>query len=481
MSDKNIFNQNSNLVVSNNERDIQMKDPNANQQNFNAMVGFERKVLKFNLDPGILNTNLQNFINENFLLKNSKSNVMENVVIKQIINKVDELSKNLAMIINDFQGKLQELEDKNFSYAVNNNSKVDSNENNIQNLQSGMSKVNELINESIGRIKILEDFKSNLEAKLNDIINEIKEKQNANDTTIKKVEKIEQVLQNNNIKIEDIKIENKKEFKDIEIKNYEKNSNEKELKFKIFQKNNIIYFNDITKDCGEKGDKEKELVDKCKIIFKKDKDTEKNIVYEISTKCNDWEFSRQMKNIMKRIYRARFYKRVNFRNLDHVFRMKWSEKQIQFEKIKATPRYINNNNFFVKVKNAMIFVINKGKFKKNLNRFNKFKFYNNYFNNQNLLGKFNKNFNNNQNVNRNMNNQNNNYNNNNRKNNNKSFNNKKRFKNNKRFNNNKRYMYRNNYNRNRYYNNNPKYGFIKRVILVPKFNGFNQRGQNFRL
>ena len=67
-----------------------------------------------------------------------------------------------------------------------------------------------------------------------------------------------------------------------------------------------------------------------------------------------------MKNIMKRIYRARFYKRVNFRNLDHVFRMKWSEKQIQFEKIKATPRYINNNNFFVKVKNAMIFVINKG-------------------------------------------------------------------------------------------------------------------------
>ena len=138
------------------------------------------------------------------------------------------------MIINDFQGKLQELEDKNFSYAVNNNYKVDSNENNIQNLQSGMSKVNELINESIGRIKILEDFKSNLEANLNNIINEIKEKQNANDTTIKKVEKIEQVLQNNNIKIEDIKIENKKEFKDIEIKNYEKNSNEKELKFKIF-------------------------------------------------------------------------------------------------------------------------------------------------------------------------------------------------------------------------------------------------------
>ena len=82
-----------------------------------------------------------------------------------------------------------------------------------------------------------------------------------------------------------------------------------------------------------------------------------------------------MKNIMKIIYRTRYYNRVNFRNLVHVFRMKWSEKQIQFEKIKTTQKYINNNNFFVKVKNAMIFVINKGKFKKYLNRFNKFKFY----------------------------------------------------------------------------------------------------------
>ena len=43
-------------------------------------------------------------------------------------------------------------------------------------------------------------------------------------------------------------------------------------------------------------------------------------------------------------------------------------------------------------------------------------------------------------------------------------------------------MYRNNYNRNRFYNNNnnQKYGFIKKVILIPKANGFNQRGQNFQ-
>ena len=479
-----IFNPRSNFIASSNDNDTEMKEPNANQKNFNAMFGYERKVFKFNLDPNLLATNLINFLDENLLLKTT--NLKENGVIKQIIDKVDELSNNLITVVKDFQSKLQELEDKNYSYAVKNNSKVESNENAIHSLELSVIKVNESISKCIDKIKTLEDFKTNIETNLNKIINEIKEKQNANDTTNKKVEKIEELLQNNNIKIEDIKAENKKEIQNIKIDEYEKNANEKVLKFKLFQKNNIIYFNDITKDCGDEGEKEKELVDKCKIVFKKDKDTEKNITYEISTKSKDWEFSRQMKNIMKRIYRARYYKRVNFRNLDHVFRMKWSENQIQFEKIKATQRYVNNNNFFVKVKNAMIFVINKGKFKKNLNRFNKFKFYNNFYNNQNLLGKFNNNFNTNQNVNRNINNKNNsqnnnNNNNNNRRNNNKSFNNKKRF-NNKRFNNNKRYMYRNNYNRNRFYNNNnnPKYGFIKKVILIPKANGFNQRGQNFQ-
>ena len=357
-----IFNPRSNFIASSNDNDTEMKEPNANQQNFNAMFGYERKVFKFNLDPNLLATNLINFLDENLLLKTT--NLKENGVIKQIIDKVDELSNNLITVVKDFQSKLQELEDKNYSYAVKNNSKVESNENAIHSLELSVIKVNESISKCIDKIKTLEDFKTNIETNLNKIINEIKEKQNANDTTNKKVEKIEELLQNNNIKIEDIKAENKKEIQNIKIDEYEKNSNEKDLKFKLFQKNNIIYFNDITKDCGDEGEKEKELVDKCKIVFKKDKNTEKNITYEISTKSKDWEFSRQMKNIMKRIYRARYYKRVNFRNLDHVFRMKWSENQIQFEKIKATQRYVNNNNFFVKVKNAMIFVINKGKFKK---------------------------------------------------------------------------------------------------------------------
>ena len=284
-----------------------------------------------------------------------------------------------------FKEKFDYLGDRIYEYTSINDKKVEENENKIKNLQSGVIKIHELINISNERISAIEDFKNKTMANIENVLKNINEKQAANDTTNKKVEKIEELLQNNNIKIEDIKAENKKEIQNIKIDEYEKNANEKNLKFKLFQKNNIIYFNDITKDCGDEGEKEKEIVDKCKIIFKKDKNTEKNITYEISTKSKDWEFSRQMKNIMKRIYRARYYKRVNFRNLDHVFRMKWSENQIQFEKIKATQRYVNNNNFFVKVKNAMIFVINKGKFKKNLNRFNKFKFYNNFYNNQNLL------------------------------------------------------------------------------------------------
>lgn len=74
-----------------------------------------------------------------------------------------------------------------------------------------------------------------------------------------------------------------------------------------------------------------------------------------------------MKNILKRLYRSRYNRRINTYNLNHVFRMKWSKNQIQFEKIQATTRYINNNNFFVKVGNNMVFVKNKGRFKRNLN------------------------------------------------------------------------------------------------------------------
>ena len=205
------------------------------------------------------------------------------------------------------------------------------------------------------KVKTLEGFKNEISEKINVILNgfkELNDKQNESDIKIKKVEKI---LSKSNINLGEIKIENKNDIKDVEINEYEENLNNKVLKFKMYQKYNSIYINDITKDCEEEN-KEKELADKVKIIFKKDKNTEKSITYEISTIGKDWDFSRHMKNIMRRVSRARNFKRINFRNLDYVFKLKWSSKQIQFEKIKATQRFINNNSFFVKIKNAYIFI-----------------------------------------------------------------------------------------------------------------------------
>lgn len=76
------------------------------------------------------------------------------------------------------------------------------------------------------------------------------------------------MIKNNEIKIDIVNNGNKKEFDDIKIDKYASNSNNKNLKFKIFQKNNSIIFKDITTDCDTE-EKEKILADKFKIIFKK--------------------------------------------------------------------------------------------------------------------------------------------------------------------------------------------------------------------
>ena len=36
--------------------------------------------------------------------------------------------------------------------------------------------------------------------------------------------------------------------------------------------------------------------------------------------------------------------------------MKWTEIQINFVKIQVTPKYVNNNNLFGKIKNDFVFV-----------------------------------------------------------------------------------------------------------------------------
>ena len=63
---------------------------------------------------------------------------------------------------------------------------------------------------------------------------------------------------------------------------------EKVKKFRLINKDNKIIFLDINNNYynNEDNDKEKELVDKIKVIFKKGK-LDDNIVYEISIICKD--------------------------------------------------------------------------------------------------------------------------------------------------------------------------------------------------
>ena len=84
-----------------------------------------------------------------------------------------------------------------------------------------------------------------------DRIQKIIDKFNDNETVKKKVESIEKILGENDIKIE-IKNEENKIIKNIDIQEYATNLDKKKLIFKFFAKNNTLFFKDITKYCEEK-------------------------------------------------------------------------------------------------------------------------------------------------------------------------------------------------------------------------------------
>ena len=44
-----------------------------------------------------------------------------------------------------------------------------------------------------------------------------------------------------------------------------------------------------------------EFTEKFQVILKKDKDTEKGITYQFSTLGKEWDFSRHIKNILRRL------------------------------------------------------------------------------------------------------------------------------------------------------------------------------------
>ena len=109
--------------------------------------------------------------------------------------------------------------------------------NNMNEFKNEQDKINKSVNEQVNQHKEY----------IQKIIDMLKD----NETVKKKVEFIEKILAENDIKVE-IKNEENKEIKNIDIKEYSTNLDKKELRFKFFTKNNTLFFKDITKDCEEK-------------------------------------------------------------------------------------------------------------------------------------------------------------------------------------------------------------------------------------
>ena len=120
MSDNNIFNQNQNPLVNTNQ--VMNYEPNANQSNSRVIVGLEKRLMAFNIDPGILQTGLNDYLN-NQSLRFSKS-IGENAIIKEIIKKIEELSNNLVKVVNDIKEKFNTIEDALSLYSQYNEKNI---------------------------------------------------------------------------------------------------------------------------------------------------------------------------------------------------------------------------------------------------------------------------------------------------------------------------------------------------------------------
>ena len=203
------FNNISNALPSSN--DIEMKEPNALQQEPNCVFNIERKQLKCNIDPNILTTNLLNYMKENMNLRSSK--FRESDAIQEIVAKVDNLSANLVSIVSEFQQKFDGLADKIFDYTKINDAKVGENTNKILYQSNIINKVVDLMNSLEERTKELEIFKKDIADKLGNIIEVYKEQKSSSDVTNKKVEQIENILKNSNIKLKILKLKAKKKLK----------------------------------------------------------------------------------------------------------------------------------------------------------------------------------------------------------------------------------------------------------------------------
>jgi len=330
---------------------------------------------------------IDTIFSQNKIINNNQTNINEKLQNQE--NELTNFNKDLKNIKIDIKNIQKETKSKASLFASQ-EQLTKTNEANeklfkevieskklINNESKQREKFERKIEESINKIN--KDKIINLPPKFNDEkINQL----------IERLNNLEKETKNNNKNLINEEKEKNEAIKDIEIKVFEKTTKEKNKKYKIVQKNNKIIFAEISKDCNDEEDKEKDIADKVKIVLKKGI-LENAIVYEISTLCKDWDFSRHMKNIIKRINTSKPIFKVNLRKLETVYIMKWNDKQIQFIPQKAISDFIYSKNYYVKIGNNMIYVKNN----RNKKFYNQKKIFYRTFNKNNY--NFKKNFRNN--------------------------------------------------------------------------------------
>ena len=453
-----------------------------NYKNNNEIAEIKINLNEHGIKIGINSNNILNFENKLKKYKDEIDNQIKDMKdkIEEMNNitykKFDEITNEISKMKNDITNKkfesiklkddkanskiLDYLKEQLNEFIENNNKKVDEIKSkhikdidNINNkLTEDLDKLNKecdnKINNNLNKLKnnfekIEKDFQiqNNINLSHEKSIEDIKNKINDNKLII-------QNMNNKNDNKNKIVIENKK------IDKFEMEKDKPKI-YRMSQWNNQISFKDITNEFEDN-----KTVEKIKIAFKKDEDEKDKIIYEVHNIQKDWDFKRHIKNMFKRLNKAREIKRINLNKLKHVYILKFTDNQIHFIKKEAILNFVKNNNYYVKIRNNFVFVNNKRRKyfnnrKWNNNNFNFRK--NNYINNNG--NNRNNNFrNNNSNGRNNKNNFNNNRSNNqmnkssNRRNqmNNNRSNNNNRYNNNRRFNNSNR---RNNFNNRKYYNN----------------------------
>ena len=178
MSDNNIFNQNQNPLVNTNQ--VMNYEPNANQSNSRVVLGIEKKLISFNIDPGILQTGLYDYLNQNSL-RFSKS-IGENAIIKEIIKKIEELSNNLVKVVNDIKEKFNTIEDALSLYSQYNE----------KNINDKINALNEVINKfKKEQAEFITNFSTDLVKNINlfnEDIKNLKAKQKENENKFKNID-----------------------------------------------------------------------------------------------------------------------------------------------------------------------------------------------------------------------------------------------------------------------------------------------------